>query len=176
MADLRGLVELLAKADRADTNAVRVDLLEALERVKAAVAATQARVTAAFLAEEQRVAAEWRERVRVTADDDDFDAWRAARDEERRHCWPPEPGRPRSGRAGSRRGDRIGVVAQIALARRVSPSRAAALASTATTLVHEMPATLAALEVGDLSEWRAELLVRECESWTVSTACSSTLS
>ena len=163
LADLRGLVELLARADRADTNAVRVDLLEALERVKAAVAATQARVTAAFLAEEQRVAAEWRERVRVTADDDDFDAWRAARDEERRHCWPPEPGRPRSGRAGSRRGDRIGVVAQIALARRVSPSRAAALASTATTLVHEMPATLAALEVGDLSEWRAELVVRECE-------------
>jgi hypothetical protein len=39
-----------------------------------------------------------------------------------------------------------------------------------------MPATLAALEVGDLSEWRAELVVRECESWTVSTACSSTLS
>ena len=57
----------------------------------------------------------------------------------------------------------VGVVAQIALARRVSPSRAAGLVSTARTLVHEMPATLAALEVGDLSEWRAELVVRECQ-------------
>jgi hypothetical protein len=164
VADLRGLVDLLARVDDAVTNAVRVDQLNALERVKAAVAATQARVTAAFLAEEQRVAAEWRERVRVAADGDDFDAWRAARDEERRHSWSVEPGRgARSARRGSGRKDRVGIVAQIALARRVSPSRAAGLASTAMTLVHEMPATLAALEVGDLSEWRAELVVRECQ-------------
>jgi hypothetical protein len=159
-AELRKLVGMLTGVDDAVTNAERVDQLDALERLKAAVAATQARVTAAFVAEEQQVAAEWRERARMAADGDDFESWRAARDAERRHTWPPEPAR--SARTASRREDRVGVVAQIALARRVSPSRAAGLALTATTLVHEMPATLAALEVGDLSEWRAELVVREC--------------
>ena len=159
-ADLRDLVEMLSRVDDAVTNAARVDQLDALERVKAAVAATQARVTAAFLAEEEQVAAEWRSRAKSAADGDDFDAWRAARDEERRHTWPPEPAR--SARRASRE-DRVGVVGQIALARRVSPSRAAGLVSTARALVHEMPATLAALEVGDLSEWRAELVVRECQ-------------
>ena len=51
-ADLRDLVEMLSRVDDAVTNAARVDQLDALERVKAAVAAAQARVTAAILAEE----------------------------------------------------------------------------------------------------------------------------
>jgi hypothetical protein len=58
-ADLRDLVEMLSRVDSSVTNAARVDQPDALERVKAAVAATQARVTAAFLAEEEQVAAEW---------------------------------------------------------------------------------------------------------------------
>ncbi len=167
--DLAVLVRVLARVGDASnggdstalTNAERVDLLDLLERVKAAAAAAQARVTAAFVDEEERVAAEWRERVRSAADAGDFAAWRAAREEERRHTVTaaPEPAR----RVGSRREDGIGVVGQIALARRVSPSRAAGLVRAAMTLVHDLPATLTAVEAGELSEWRAQLVVRECE-------------
>ncbi|WP_261382625.1 HNH endonuclease signature motif containing protein [Arthrobacter sp. UKPF54-2] len=54
-----------------------------------------------------------------------------------------------------------GVGAQIALARRESPARGGRLLGLAKALVTEMPHTLAALETGQLSEWRATLLVRE---------------
>ncbi|MEQ4519204.1 DUF222 domain-containing protein [Pseudarthrobacter sp. B907] len=59
-----------------------------------------------------------------------------------------------------------GVGAQIALARRESPARGGRLLGFAKALVTEMPHTLAALETGQLNEWRATLLVRE-------TACLS---
>jgi hypothetical protein len=59
-----------------------------------------------------------------------------------------------------------GVGAQIALARRESPARGSRLLGLAKALVTEMPHTLAALETGQLNEWRATLLVRE-------TACLS---
>lgn len=59
-----------------------------------------------------------------------------------------------------------GVGAQVALARRDSPYRASRLVGLAEALVHEMPNTLAALTRGDISEWRATLMVRE-------TACLS---
>ena len=59
-----------------------------------------------------------------------------------------------------------GVGAQIALARRESPARGGRLLGLAKALVTEMPHTLAALEAGQLNEWRATLLVRE-------TACLS---
>ncbi|MFD0760106.1 HNH endonuclease signature motif containing protein [Arthrobacter ulcerisalmonis] len=59
-----------------------------------------------------------------------------------------------------------GVSAQIALARRESPSRGGRLLGLARALVTEMPHTLTALNTGDLNEWRATLLVRE-------TACLS---
>ncbi|WP_261382604.1 HNH endonuclease signature motif containing protein [Arthrobacter sp. UKPF54-2] len=59
-----------------------------------------------------------------------------------------------------------GVGAQIALARRESPARGGRLLGLAKALVAEMPHTLAALETGQLNEWRATLLVRE-------TACLS---
>src|SRR6478752_84578 len=54
-----------------------------------------------------------------------------------------------------------GVGAQIALARCESPARGGRLLGLAKALVAEMPHTLAALETGQLNEWRATLLVRE---------------
>ncbi|MET3809182.1 hypothetical protein ABIB14_000266 [Arthrobacter sp. UYEF3] len=59
-----------------------------------------------------------------------------------------------------------GVGAQLALARRESPAKGGRLLGLAKALVTEMPHTLAALETGQLNEWRATLLVRE-------TACLS---
>jgi Domain of unknown function (DUF222) len=55
-----------------------------------------------------------------------------------------------------------GVASELALARRDSPARGGRHLGFAKALVHEMPHTLAALECGALSEWRATLIV--CES------------
>lgn len=54
-----------------------------------------------------------------------------------------------------------GLASEIALARRDSPARGGRHLGFAKALVHEMPYTLAALEAGRLSEWRATLIVRE---------------
>ena len=54
-----------------------------------------------------------------------------------------------------------GVATEVALARRDSPARGGRHLGFAKALVHEMPHTLAALECGALSEWRATLIVRE---------------
>ena len=54
-----------------------------------------------------------------------------------------------------------GVASEVALARRDSPVRGGQHLGFAKALVHEMPHTLAALECGALSEWRATLIVRE---------------
>ncbi len=54
-----------------------------------------------------------------------------------------------------------GVATEIALARRDSPARGGRHLGFAKALVNEMPYTLAALECGALSEWRATILVRE---------------
>ena len=54
-----------------------------------------------------------------------------------------------------------GVAAQVGLARRESPHRGRTHLGLANALVKEMPATLAALRAGQVSEWRATLLVRE---------------
>src|SRR5690349_6529352 len=54
-----------------------------------------------------------------------------------------------------------GVASEVALARRDSPVRGGRHLGFANALVHEMPHTLAALECGALSEWRATLVVRE---------------
>ncbi|MEY8017485.1 HNH endonuclease [Mycobacterium servetii] len=64
-----------------------------------------------------------------------------------------------AGMPAARRGR--GVAAEIALARRDSPARGGRHLGLAKALVHEMPHTLAALEQGALSEWRATLIVRE---------------
>ena len=54
-----------------------------------------------------------------------------------------------------------GLGSEVALARRDSPNRGGRHLGFARALVHEMPHTLAALEAGFLSEWRATLIVRE---------------
>jgi hypothetical protein len=54
-----------------------------------------------------------------------------------------------------------GVASEVALARRDSASRGGRHLGFAKALVDEMPHTLAALETGHLSEWRATLVVRE---------------
>ncbi|WP_018776066.1 HNH endonuclease [Arthrobacter sp. 131MFCol6.1] len=54
-----------------------------------------------------------------------------------------------------------GIGAQLALARRESPAKGGRLLGLARALVTEMPHTLAALQTGQLNEWRATLLVRE---------------
>ncbi len=54
-----------------------------------------------------------------------------------------------------------GVASEVALARRDSPARGGRHLGFAKALVYEMPHTLAALEVGVLTEWRATLIVRE---------------
>jgi hypothetical protein len=64
-----------------------------------------------------------------------------------------------AGMPAARRGR--GVAGEIALARRDSPVRGGRHLGFAKALVHEMPHTLAALEAGVLSEWRATLIVRE---------------
>ena len=54
-----------------------------------------------------------------------------------------------------------GVASEVALARRESPARGGQHLGFAKALVHEMPHTLAALQCGVLSEWRATLIVQE---------------
>lgn len=60
-----------------------------------------------------------------------------------------------------------GLASEIALARHDSPNRGGRHLGFARALVHEMPHTLAALEAGALSEWRATLIVRESACLTV---------
>ncbi len=112
------LLEVLPTAGEADL----IAQITALERLKSAAAAAQARAAAAFAAARQ--AAE-----------------------------------SAAGIPARRRGR--GVAAEIALARRDSPARGNRHLGFGLALVHEMPHTLAALESGALSEWRATLIVRE---------------
>jgi hypothetical protein len=60
-----------------------------------------------------------------------------------------------------------GMASEIALARRDSPNQGGRHFGFAQALVFEMPHTLAALETGVLSEWRATLIVRESACLTV---------
>jgi hypothetical protein len=157
-------VAALTRVDRRLSDADRIDRLSALEHVKAACAAAQARITADFAESQAEVAAAWRQRARECAEDNDFDGWRAAREQARRATVDAAEADSESPRR-SRRRDRgvreVGVAGQVALARRVSPSRGGRHLAVALALVHHLPRTLAALEVGALSEWRAEIVVRE---------------
>ena len=65
-----------------------------------------------------------------------------------------------------------GVAAQIALARRESPARGGRLLGLAKALVTEMPHTLAALQTGQLNEWRATLLVKETACLSAADRCA----
>jgi hypothetical protein len=64
-----------------------------------------------------------------------------------------------AGMPAARRGR--GIASEVALARRDSPARGGRHLGFAKALVYEMPHTLAALETGVLTEWRATLIVRE---------------
>ncbi len=97
---------------------------------------------------------------RECADDNDFDGWRTARERAGRASTNLEDGdAPRKPRR--RPGADLGVAGQVALARRESPSRGARHVAAALALVRHLPRTLAALEAGAVSEWRAEIIVRE---------------
>jgi hypothetical protein len=100
----------------------RIDLIRALEELKAGAAAAQARVSVAFDASQR--------------------AAQAA-----------------AGVPAARQGR--GIAGQVALARRESPHRGGRRLGAAKAWMAEMPHTLAALEQGRLTEWRAELMVRE---------------
>jgi hypothetical protein len=115
-------LEMVAGVDPTADEAALVARITALEEVKAAAAAGQAR--AAAMLEAMR-------RVREAA----------------------------AGMPAAKRGR--GVASEIALARRESPTRGGQHLGFAKALVYEMPHTLRALERGQLSEWRATLIVRE---------------
>ena len=119
--------QALAGLEDAVSDAERVDQLRALEELKSAAAAAQARVTVAF---------------------------------DRSQRADQEAAGVSARRVGA------GVAAQVALARRDSPVKGARHLGLAHALVEEMPHTLRALERGQISEWRATLVVRE-------TACLS---
>jgi hypothetical protein len=116
------MFELLLAIEGDASEASLVERIAALERLKSAAAAAQARATAAL------------------------DTARRA-DEAARGVPPANRGR--------------GLGSEIALARHDSPNRGGRHLGFARALIHEMPHTLAALEVGALSEWRATIIVRE---------------
>src|SRR6478752_3778903 len=177
---LEALVSALSRVGSDDeSDQVRVDQVAVLERVKSAVAAAQVRVTAAFVDSQEEVAQAWSERARECSDAGDFDGWRAARDQARAASFADDDGagQARSGTgnsdgdAGSQRRRRrpsalTGVAAQVALARHESPVRGAGHVRLALALTRQMPHTLAALEAGELSEWRAQIIVRETATLT----------
>ena len=135
----RDLIDAVAsfRPDAAGTEpadgAELIDLLRALEDLKSAASAAQARIAVAFDAARRRA-----------------DAAAGVPAEER-------------GR---------GVAAQVALARRESPARGSRLHGLAKALVSEMPHTLAALETGQLNEWRATLLVKETACLSAEDRCA----
>jgi hypothetical protein len=116
------MFDTLQIVDPSTEESALVERIAALERVKSAAAAGQAR--AAAVLEAARRAAE------------------AA-----------------AGVPSARRGR--GVASEVALARLDSPARGNRHLGFAKALVHEMPHTMAALEAGVLTEWRATLIVRE---------------
>jgi hypothetical protein len=116
------MFELPPMVDTAADEAELIDAIAHLERLKAAAAAQQARLTAAF------------------------DAARRAHEAAR-------------GMSAENRGR--GIASEVALAGGDSPARGGRHLGFAKALVHEMPHTLAALEAGVLSEWRATIVVRE---------------
>ena len=115
------MFERLMDIDPADQPAM-VERIAELERIKAAAAAGQARLTAALDAARRSAEA--------------------------------SAGIPAAKRAR-------GLASEVALARRDSPARGGQHLGFAKALVNEMPHTLAALENGVLSEWRATIVVRE---------------
>ncbi|MDC5696363.1 HNH endonuclease [Intrasporangium calvum] len=161
--DVAPWLSRLAETDGSGLGAADlVDVLDALERAKAACAAAQARVTAAFVDAQAAEAEHWRGQVQERLDANDFEGHRAAKDEVRRRGFTPVPlsSRRPARRAGRGAYDKAGVAAQVGLARHESPRRGAQLATTALALVRDLPCALEALTTGQLNERRAELVAR----------------
>ncbi|MDQ0240186.1 HNH endonuclease [Arthrobacter bambusae] len=116
-----------------DGRAELIEQLRALEDLKSAAAAAQARIAVSFDAAQRSAETN----LGVPAD---------------------ERGR--------------GVAAQVALARRESPAKGSRLLGLAKALVSEMPRTLAALDTGQLNEWRATLLVKETACLSAEDRCA----
>ncbi len=116
------MFDLLPALDPSADESALIARIAALETVKSAAAADQARMTAALDALRRRKEAE-------------------------------------AGVPAAQRGR--GLASEVALARRDSPARGGRHLGFAKALVYEMPHTLAALQSGRLSEWRATLIVRE---------------
>ncbi len=130
---VRDLIDAVASLRPGSDRAELIDQLRALEDLKSAAAAAQARIAVAFDA------------VQRSAD--------AA-----------------AGVPAEERGR--GVAAQVALARRESPAKGSRLLGLAKALVTEMPRTLAALDSGQLNEWRATLLVKETACLSAEDRCA----
>jgi Domain of unknown function (DUF222)/HNH endonuclease len=163
---LRDLLSALPGLMPATDDGERITQLDLLERVKAACAAAQVKVTIDLAESQARIAEEWRDHARSVAEAGDFEAWRAARQRTRAACCPEadDEGDTTGSRRRGRRSEIHGVAAQVALARRESPHTASRLVRLAFALTHEMPFVLALLERGLLSERRASLVVQECAS------------
>ncbi|MEP6650025.1 MAG: alpha/beta fold hydrolase [Lapillicoccus sp.] len=175
-ADLEALLSTLsgpALLACAGDDAERVAQLDLLERVKAACAAAQAKVTVDLADSQGQVAQEWRQHASEASDAGDFETWRQARERARAASCPEadDPSELRgerrvSGHGRGRRARRArveaGVAAQVALARRESPHAGSRLVRLAFALTYEMPHLLALLERGLVSERRASLVVQEC--------------
>ncbi|GAA1918895.1 HNH endonuclease signature motif containing protein [Nocardioides lentus] len=133
------LIAVLAIADATDTDAGAIDRIRDLERLKAAAAATQARLSAELLdrAEEAHAA-------RRAAGVEDH-----SRD-------PHDPHDPHGSRAATR-----SVAAQIALARRESPHRGRELLTLARLLATDLPHLRRLVEDGQLSEHRAHVIATQ---------------
>src|SRR6476619_6222686 len=173
MVTAEGLEALVSALSRVgsdgDSDQERVDQLAVLERVKSAAAAAQVRVTAAFVESQAQGAQAWLDRARECADAGDFDGWRAARGQARAASFDDEGaaiGQPSTRSRRRRPSGLTGVAAQVALARHESPVRGAGHVRLALALTRQMPHTLAALEAGELSEWRAQIIVRETAALT----------
>ena len=168
--------ELSTLGHQALDDAALVAALTRLEVAKAACAAAQARLTERLVASRADTATRLRAEARACAHAGDFDGWVLARDRARTLELDPEvtgrghgrrrpaPQRKDTG-ARSRKSQRLmlsrtGVAAEVALARRESPTRGSRLANASVALVRHLPHTLAALAAGILNERRAELVVR----------------
>jgi hypothetical protein len=165
-ADLDGLLAALARFSAATDDAERVTQLDVLERLKAACAAAQARVTVELAESQAQVSEEWRQRAHDAAGVNDFESWRRARTAARAASCPESDDTVEQSGGRRQRGRRSrvepGVAAQVALARRESPHVGSRLVRLAFALTHEMPYLLMLLERGLLSERRATLVVQEC--------------
>ncbi|MDQ6849476.1 MAG: 13E12 repeat family protein, partial [Actinomycetota bacterium] len=169
VTELEALLPALSRLGDAGDDTERVTQLDLLERVKAACAAAQARVTVDLAESQGQIAKQWRDYARTAADAGDFEAWRTAREKARAaSCPEADDATERNENAHARRSEKgrpradIGVAAQVALARRESPHGGSRLVRLAYALTSEMPYLLRLLESGVLSERRAGLVVREC--------------